>query len=168
MSVPARALPAPGLPLRRPAPAGPDRRPLQPPSEEPRPSRPASPSRRAAARPRTSGVHLGFAVFAGLVVAGLLIVLVSLQVMLAQTSFHATELHARIAELSDRYEVMAAQAAQLSAPGRIAEWAATHGMVQADGSHTVILHIRGRGAGDPVSELGRDAAIVKPIVGGAG
>jgi hypothetical protein len=113
-------------------------------------------------------VHPGFAVFAGLVVTGLLVVLVSLQVMMAQASFHASELHARIAELSDRYEVMAAQAAQLSAPGRIAEWAAARGMVQADGSHTVILHVPGRGARDPVSGLGRDAALVKPIVGGAG
>ena len=160
MSVPARALPVPGVP--------PNRRAHQPPSEEPRPSRPASPSRRAAARPRTSGVHLGFAVFAGLVVAGLLVMLVCVQVMLAQTSFHASELHDRIAQLSEQYEVMSAQAAQLSAPGRIAEWALAHGMVQADGSHTVILHVAGRGSGDPLSELGRDAALVKPIVGGAG
>ena len=168
MSVPAPAVPLGELPLRQRPPAAPERRPIDPPSKEPRPSRPASPSRRAAARPRASGVHLGFAAFAGLVVAGLLVVLVTLQVMLAQTSLHATELDDRIAELSGRYEALAAQTAELSAPGRIAAWAEARGMVQADGSHTVILHVPGRGEVDPVSDLGRDAALVKSIAGGAG
>ena len=111
---------------------------------------------------------MGFAIFAGLVVAGMLVGLVSLQVMLSQTSFYTNELHTQIDELADRHEVLSAQAAQLSAPGRIAEWAAAGGMEQADGTRTVILHVQGRGAGGTGSQLGREAALVKPIIGGAG
>jgi hypothetical protein len=91
-----------------------------------------------------------------------------MQVMLAQTSFRGTELQTRIAELSDRYAVLAAEAAELSAPGRVAQWAEARGFVQADGAHTVILHVPARAGDAGVSELGRDAALVKPIVGGAG
>ena len=167
MSVPAPSLPLPGSrPRRSVVPERVHPIPRQR-TEEPRPSRLASPSRRAAARPRRR-TPLAFAAFAGIVVATLLVAGVSVQVMLAQTSFHATELHTRIAELSDRYEVLAAEAAALSSPGRVAEWAEARGFVQADGAHTVILHVPTHGGGDGVSELGRDAALVKPIVGGSG
>jgi cell division protein FtsB len=73
---------------------------------------------------------------------------VALNAMFAQTAFavHATQ--ARVADLRDERAVLATEAARLSSPGRIADWAATDQMVPA--GDVVILHVSGRGlAGVP-------------------
>ncbi|MBI3647862.1 MAG: hypothetical protein HY240_03780, partial [Actinobacteria bacterium] len=112
----------------------------------------------------------GFVVFAGLLVGTLLVGIVSLQAMLAQTSFHTVQLRSEIGALADRYDVLTSEAARLSAPDRIAAWARANGMQQADPAHTVIVPVKaldgapGSGKGGP----GQDAALVKPILGSAG
>jgi cell division protein FtsL len=115
-------------------------------------------------------LHPGFALLTAGLVTIALVGLVSLQAMLAQTSFHTAELQAQIADLSGRYGALTSDEAKLSAPGRVQSWALAHGMRPADVGHLVIVTVPARdaGAGSVEASLGRDAELVKPIVGSAG
>jgi len=120
MSVPARRLPQVPEPLD----GGVDR--VQ---------RAPSPPPRTAARPIATGGlrrrrrhRLGFAVLAGVLVAPMLIGIVSLNALLAQTSFRIDEAERRIEELSREHLSLVHEQARLSAPGRIAAWARRNGM----------------------------------------
>lgn len=118
MSVPAPKAPAlaparPQAPGSRPAPTGP-----------PGPARaPGSP-----ARIRRKRHHVGFLVLASIVVVPMILGIVSLNVLLAQTSFRIDAVERRIADLSREQVDLVRRQATLSAPGRIADWAARHGM----------------------------------------
>jgi cell division protein FtsL len=124
---------------------------------------------RSTPRARRS-VHPRFAVLSALVVTLALVGLVSLQAVLAQSSFHAAELQAHITDLSGRYGVLTSEEAKLSAPGRVQSWALAHGMRPADVGHLVIITVPSRDAHTGTSDatLGRDSALVKAIVGSAG
>jgi cell division protein FtsL len=108
-------------------------------------------------------------VLTALLVTLALVGLVSLQAVLAQSSFHAAELQAHIADLSGRYGALTSEEAKLSAPGRVQSWALAHGMRPADVGNLVILTVPSRDARvETGATLGRDSALVKPIVGSAG
>ena len=72
--------------------------------------------------------HLGFVLFAAVVVGMLVLGLVTLNAFVAQSSFRIDHLQARVDEQSQRYLALERQAAHLSAPGRIAAWAGRHEM----------------------------------------
>ena len=72
--------------------------------------------------------HLGFAILATVVVAPMVLGIVSLNALLAQTSFRIDETERRIEELSRENLELVHEQAKLSAPGRIADWASRNGM----------------------------------------
>jgi cell division protein FtsL len=121
MSEPARR-------LQRPAPVvAPSR-----PAARPRPSRslpvpgPAMP--RPSARVRRRRGTIGFLVLSTAVVGSMILGVVALNALLAQSSFRVDDLQQRIAALSQEHLELVHEQATLSAPGRIAAWARRHGM----------------------------------------
>jgi cell division protein FtsL len=117
--------------------------------------------------------HLGFVLFAAVVVGLLVLGLVTLNAFVAQSSFRIDHLQARVDEQSQRYLALERQAAHLSAPGRIAAWADRHGMRTPD--EISVLHVSGPhdpGRGDAPEEesgtLAADRVSLKPIVEGSG
>ena len=120
------------------------------PGSTPNPNRPAPPARTTAARPRTAtppqryrrarrGLHPTFLIFATAIVVLLVIGVVALNAMFAQTAFAVHETQARVAGLQEQRAVLATEAARLSSPGRIADWAAAYQMIPA--GDVVILHV---------------------------
>jgi hypothetical protein len=94
----------------------------------PRPrARPAR-ARRTAPIRRRRRHHLGFTVFAGVLVGALVLGIVILNVLLAQQSFRLVEAERRIEALGREHLELVREQATLSAPGRIAAWASRHGM----------------------------------------
>ena len=117
-------------------------------------NRPAPPARTTAARPRTAtlpqrhrrarrGLHPTFLIFATTIVVMLVVGVVAINALFAQTAFAIHETQARVADLREQQAVLATESARLSSPGRIAEWAARSQMVVPQ--NVVILHV-GRGA----------------------
>lgn len=120
--------------------------------------RPAPPARTAAVRPRTSippqgirrarrGLHPRFLVFASSVIIALVVGVVALNALFAQTAFSVHSMQMRVTDLGEQHDVMAMEAAQLSSPSRIATWAELSQMVLPE--RVVILRVPrlGRGAG---------------------
>ncbi len=136
MSVPAPQLPATGPEPRvtRRAPSG---RPVT------GPIRPPAPARTTAARPRTAtppqlrrrarrGPHPVFWLFSATVIIAMIVGVVALNAMLAQTAFAMHAVRSELTELTERHEVLVKQLATSSAPGRLADWADSQGMVTPD------------------------------------
>jgi hypothetical protein len=119
MSQPARALPARPVPAHLPTPV-PPRRPRPVPRRAPLP-------RTAPARPST-GVNRarrnrsGFLILSSVLVGSMVLAL------LAQSSFRVDDLEQRVGVLTQENLELTRQQAALSAPGRIAAWARSHGM----------------------------------------
>ncbi len=97
---------------------------------------------------------MGFVILFSAVVGAMVLALVSLNALLAQASFRVDDLSNRIDALEADHLELVSEQAQLSAPGRIAEWARRNGMrlPQADGIR--YLHAPGAstdpaGAGTP-------------------
>lgn len=117
--------------------------------------------------------HLGFVLFAAVLVGLLVLGLVTLNAFVAQSSFRIDHLQARVDEQSERYLVLERQAAHLSAPGRIAAWARRHAMHTPD--EVSVLHVSGPRApgagGAPAGgsgALAADRLTLRPIVEGGG
>jgi cell division protein FtsL len=72
--------------------------------------------------------HVGFLVLASIVIGSMLLGLVSLNALLAQTSFRIDEAERRIEALAQEHLELVREQASLSAPGRIAAWARRNGM----------------------------------------
>jgi cell division protein FtsL len=125
MSQPARALPARPVPAHLPTPV-PPRRPRPVPRRAPLP-------RTAPARPST-GVNQarrnrsGFLILSSVLVGSMVLGLVALNALLAQSSFRVDDLEQRVGVLTQENLELTRQQAALSAPGRIAAWARSHGM----------------------------------------
>jgi cell division protein FtsL len=114
------------------------------------PERPAPPARTSAARPRTHppspasrrarrGLHPTFMVFASVVIVVLVLGVVTMNALFAQTAFAVHSTQTRVAELAEEDVVLATDVARLSSPSRIAEWAAHFRMVLPD--DVVILRV---------------------------
>lgn len=114
-------------PVRR-APSRPGKR---PPARRPE----SAPKREAPARgrPATSASgrhkhHLGFFVFSSFVVSSMILAIVTMNVLLAQTSFRIDAAQERIDRLAKEQVDLVRRQATLSAPGRIDAWARRHDM----------------------------------------
>jgi cell division protein FtsL len=125
-----------------------DPAPLHRPSSTQR--RPASPARTAAARPRTSippqgirrarrGLHPRFLIFASSVIIALVVSVVALNALFAQTAFAVHAMQTQVTDLGEQHDVLAMKAAQLSSPSRIATWAEYSQMVLPE--NVVILRV---------------------------
>ena len=136
MATPARSLPARKTTTGRPAPT-PARAPVRRPRER----------RRGAA---------GFLVFAGVVLGLLVLGLVQLNVMVAETSFRMDELSGRITKLERRGEEHRLTVARLSAPSRIGREAHELGLVLPDPMDVVYLHAGKGQAGEDPAPAGED------------
>ena len=112
--------------------------------------RPAAPARATAARPRTSsppqvrrrarrGLHPTFLAFASVVTVALVVGVVALNALLAQTAFAVHGMQSQVSDLHEQRDVLATQAAELSSPSRIAKWASRYHMVLP--TTVVILHV---------------------------
>ena len=143
MSVPAREVePEPELDPGRWTPATPH------PTE--RTEHPAPPARTPAARPQTDhpprprrrarrGLHPTFMMFTSLVIVLLVLGVVAMNALFAQTAFAVHSVQTRVTELAEQHDVLATDVARLSSPSRIAEWAAGYRMVLPD--DVVILRV---------------------------
>jgi cell division protein FtsL len=177
VSLPARAVPrsAPRGARRTAAPPSPRggaperrRRTASRPDASPAGQRAESPTGLAPPRRRH---HVGFVIFACCVVGLMVVGLVGVNALLAQSSFRVHRLELIIQRRSDRNREMTEQAARLSAPQRIAEWARRHGMRLPRAGQLHVLRVAATAA--PVaaatsSALDRRRASPKPIVDGAG
>jgi hypothetical protein len=125
MSQPARALPARSIPAHLPTPV---------PSRRARPApRPAPPPRTAPPRSSTAvdrgrRSRSGYLILSSVLVGSMVLGLVALNALLAQSSFRVDDLEARVGVLTQENLELTRQQAALSAPGRIAAWARSHGM----------------------------------------
>jgi cell division protein FtsL len=81
------------------------------------------------------------------VMAVMVLTLVSLKALLAQQSFAVDDLSKRIDALEGQHLELASEQAQLSAPGRIADWARQSGMRLPDDIR--LLHAPGAPSNDP-------------------
>lgn len=133
MSVPARQLPSPTpAPSRRVAP------PARTPAARPRPSTPPRASRRT---PR--GHHAVFWCFTAGVLSVFLLGLVALNALLVQTTYRMQDVQQQVRDLADHQVRLSNDAAELSSPQRVAEWAASQGMTMPGVGDTVILRVPG-------------------------
>jgi cell division protein FtsL len=141
MSAPARKLqPSPGKPSSKPtrkAPAPPMRRPA---TSAPR-------SRRPASRRRARRLRLRFAVVIAAIAVPLIVGLVSLNAVLAQTSFTVDALTTRVNTLQQKGEELRKDVALLSAPDRVSRWALRQHMVTPDPRDIHVLRPPAHGSG---------------------
>ena len=128
----------------------------------PAPRRPTGTPRAATAPARRSSHRLGFAAASVAVAGALVLGLVTLNAMVAQSSFRVDDLHARVEDLSRHYALLERQAARLSAPGRIAAWAERHGMRLAPEGDLHILKVKGGGAPSDGRLRGGESAVDDP------
>ncbi len=145
MSIPARSFGA--EPAR--TPAAPPITPRRTTSPTPRPAK------RRAASPRKRGA-LGFLIFSSVLVGTMILGLTALTALLAQSSFRVDDLEKRIGALSQDNLELTRQQAALSAPGRIAAWARSHGMRLPDDIH--FLHVPAAGSTAPAGAAGAPAS----------
>jgi len=143
MSTPARV--AQRAPARRPQP--PRRAPVR---RAPRPARQPqqTPAVKRIAVQRSTVV---FVVITGVVVVAIMLGLVALNALLAQTSFRIGDLQTRVARLTQSYEQRRLQAAELSSPSHLANVAARNGLTVPQGGVIILTppsdHTSGKAAG---------------------
>ena len=131
---------APGWALALPEPAGPD---LSAPHAWTPEARPQDDGTSRPRRRARRGLHPTFLVFASIVIVTLVIGVVAVNALFAQTAFAVHSLQSRVTELSEEHDVLATNAARLSSPSRIASWAERYHMVSPD--DVVILRVPGFG-----------------------
>jgi hypothetical protein len=78
-------------------------------------------------------------VFASAVIALLVVGVVAVNALFAQTAFAVHSMQSHLTELSEQHDVLATTEARLSAPGRIATWAERYQMVLPE--NVVILRV---------------------------
>jgi cell division protein FtsL len=139
MSAPARKLqPSPSAPKGQPKRSAPKR-----PAAAPRKPE----QRKPAQRKRSRRLRLRFAVVIAAIVVPLIVGLVSLNAVLAQTSFTVDSLTTRVASLQQRGEELRKDVAVLSAPHRIYRWALKQHMITPDPRDVHVLHPPAHGPG---------------------
>jgi cell division protein FtsL len=78
-------------------------------------------------------------VFASAVIVVLVVGVVALNALFAQTAFAVHSTQTQLSDLAEQHDVLATEEAQLSSPGRIAVWAERYHMVLPD--NVVILRV---------------------------
>jgi cell division protein FtsB len=81
----------------------------------------------------------------GAVIAVLVVGIVTLTALLAQTAFHLQEVQGRLDGLDQRQVMLTDQVAHLSSPGAVAKWARQHDMVMPAAGDVHILPVAGTG-----------------------
>lgn len=76
-------------------------------------------------------------------VAALVMAVVALNALVVNATYHMTEVEQRVQVLRKAHEDREIEIARLSSPSRIAEWAATVGMVVPGAGESVILRVPG-------------------------
>ncbi len=99
---------------------------------------------------------LGFLILSSVLVGTMILGLVALTALLAQSSFRVDDLEKRIGALSQDNVELTRQQAALSAPGRIAVWARSHGMRLPDDVR--FLHVPAAGSTAPAGAAGAPAS----------
>lgn len=112
--------------------------------------RPSTGVRRPPAR--RSSRRFSFLLFALVVVTSMVLLLVSAQAMVAQSSFQVSELQERVQGLEQDHDRLRIEAARLSSPERIMRAAREAGLVIPD--EVEILAVRGKDARKVRSHLG--------------
>jgi cell division protein FtsL len=79
-----------------------------------------------------------FVVVTGIVVIGIMLGLVALNALLAQTSFRIGDLQSRVDRLTQSYEERRLELAQLASPSRLASAASHLGLVVPPGGVTIL------------------------------
>ena len=136
MSAPARKL----QPSPRPKPSSKPRK--APASGKPRATYP-----KPATRKRVRRLRLRFVVVIAAVVVPLIVGLVSLNAVLAQTSFSVDALTTRVNTLQQKGEELRKDVAVLSAPDRVYRWALKQHMITPDPRDVHVLHPPAHGPG---------------------
>ena len=136
-------------------------RPSAPP-ERPRPEPATKQTPGSGRKPEAPARTRGFVVLASVLIGGVVFGIVILNVLLAQASFRTTEAEHRLEALSQEHRALVREQATLSAPGRIAAWAARHNMRLPDDIQ--ILHVTSGVATDPA---GADLSGPTPGTAGA-
>jgi cell division protein FtsL len=77
------------------------------------------------------------------VVSGLVLVVVSLNAMVVNTTYRMTDAQAEVRTLQTRHDELEVEVARLSSPSRVAQWAELVGMVAPDPGGSVILRVPG-------------------------
>jgi cell division protein FtsL len=77
--------------------------------------------------------------FASLVIIVLVLGIVAMNALFAQTAFAVHSVRTQVTELAEQRDVLATEVARLSSPSRIAEWAERYRMVLPD--DVVILRV---------------------------
>lgn len=144
MSLPARQLPSRTTRPSPPRAAPPARTPVA----RPRPSTPPQASRRT-----RRGHPFVFFSFAAGVLSLLLLGLVALNTLLIQTTYRTQDVQQQVRDLADQQVRLSNDAAALSSPERIADWATSQGMAMPRPGDTVILRVPGVAA-EPERDAG--------------
>ena len=131
MSVPAPSLPGPHHRHRDHV-----ARPARLPAARPNPAPP--PPRRA-----RRGSTPAFWVFSGVLVAGLVMGVVSLNALVVNTTYRTIDVERRVRVLQREHEELDIEVARLSSPSRIAAWADAVGLVVPGPGESVILRVPG-------------------------
>ncbi|MFL5737203.1 MAG: hypothetical protein ACJ76P_07675 [Actinomycetota bacterium] len=143
MSAPARKLQPSPRPKRPPQP----KQPSKPERRAPASTRPTNTPRKPAQRRRARRLRLRFAVVIAAVVVPLIVGLVSLNAVLAQTSFTVDSLTTRVSTLQQKGEELRKDVAVRSAPGRVYRWALKQHMITPDPHDVHVLHPPAHGPG---------------------
>ncbi len=93
---------------------------------------------------------MGFLILFSVAVGSMVLGLAALYALLAQSSFRVDELERRIEALSEENLELTRWQASLSAPGRIAAWARSHGMRLPDDIR--FLHVPAAGSTAPAGD----------------
>ena len=137
MSAPARKLQPPASP----------KRPAKAPRKAPATAKPRTTTRKPASRKRSRRLRLRFAVVIAVIVVPMIVGLVSLNAVLAQTSFTVDALTTRVSTLQQKGEELRKDVAVLSAPDRVSRWALKQHMVTPDPRDVHVLHPPAHGPG---------------------
>ena len=88
---------------------------------------------------------MGFVALSGILVTVLVVGLVALNALLAQTAFHMNEAQEQLSDLRRANVELTEEAARLSSPVVVATWARRHRMVTPDVGEVHVLHVAGSG-----------------------
>jgi cell division protein FtsL len=122
------------------------------------PHRRSAPAPRPASSPRRARRHSTlFLICSGLLVAGLVLGLVTLNAIVAQSSFTVDDLSTRVQELQREAQEKRLEYAHLTAPDRIVSAAGTLGLRLPAPGAVQVIHVAGsvpHGAGNPSAGAG--------------
>ena len=119
----------------------------KPPRKTPLSGKPRATSPKPATRKRVRRLRLRFVVVIAAVVVPLIVGLVSLNAVLAQTSFSVDALTTRVNTLQQKGEELRKDVAVLSAPDRVYRWALKQHMITPDPRDVHVLHPPAHGPG---------------------